>query len=192
MSKGYSLIEFLVVIGILVLALGSSLAFLTSSLKGSNKASISAETKQNGQAVLDSLEKQIRNASGAELVVTSPNYKHIRLPKQSATPGTSNYLHIKCFDTDSSVNGSIRVLESTNAAPGDGLFTTNTFITSTDPVSGVDIDNCAFDVDVGSAGVDSPPVVSLSFIVNQGVNAPSRQDFKANVQFQTTISLRKY
>jgi len=55
LSKGFTLIELLVVLGILVIGVGSTLLFLTSILRGTNQANVTAEVKQNGQAILDSL-----------------------------------------------------------------------------------------------------------------------------------------
>src|SRR3989304_9968988 len=87
--KGFTLIELLVVLGILAAAVGATLIFLTNVLKGTNQANVTAEVKQNGQAVLDSLEKQIRgaiNASGGD------SGKYINLTRDGLEP-----FHIKCF-----------------------------------------------------------------------------------------------
>ena len=49
LKSGYTLIEFLIVIGILSVSIGSILLLLTSVIKGSNQANIIAEVKQNGE-----------------------------------------------------------------------------------------------------------------------------------------------
>lgn len=173
------------VLGILSVAVGSSLVFLTSVIKGTNQANVTAEVKQNGQIVFDSLEKQVRNAVGAEVVSTN----FIKLIRSGQDP-----LYIKCFsDVPGVSNGWIgtRVIPEPTI-PMDADFTSLT--NNTDLVSGVDI-NCATSppgFDVIPASFTAPPVVAISFSVNQGINAPSRQDFLANAQFQTTISLRQY
>src|SRR3989344_764838 len=66
--RGFTLVELLVVLGILSATVGSTLLFLTSTLKGSNQASIVAEVKQNGQVTLDLLEREVRGANNAALV----------------------------------------------------------------------------------------------------------------------------
>lgn len=185
--KGYTLVEFLVVIGLLLTAVGVALVFLTSILKGSNQANITAEVKQNGQIVLDALERQIRNADSATVGAGIAG-KHIKLtlPKPS---GPSNALHIKCFNDSTAVgkssNGWIGIVASDLEDPGETLYAS---LTNLDAVSGVDVTKCNFNViaEIGQA----PPIVNLNFTVNQGVDAPSRQDFVANVFFATTISLR--
>ena len=189
--KGFTLLEFLVVIGLLSITIGSILLFLTSVLKGTNQANITSEVKQNGQVVLDTLESQIRNASDAvclnwagDLCSPADPKTYIKLIRQSADP-----LHIRCVNNDGE-NGRIEIAVSAVVL---GTIPSNfTSITSQDTVSGVDITNCSFTIVPSSGGVSGPPIVSMSFRVSQGVAAASRSDFLASVDFQTTISLRGY
>lgn len=181
-GRGFTLIELLVVIGILVVVVGSALLVLTAVLKGTNQANVTAEVKQNGQAVLDSLEKQIRNATVAEPVGSG---KYLKLTQAASDP-----VHIKCFGDGGGVkteNGWIGVVTSATT-PQDSAYISVT--NKNDTVSGVDIQNCSFTV--LALTTTSPSIVSLSFVVNQGVAAPSRVEFLANASFSTTISLRKY
>lgn len=197
LNFGFTLVEFLVVLGILVIAVASTLLFLTSVLKGSNQGNVVSEVKQNGQAVLDSLDRQIRNASDVQCKNTNvipdvvlcsdplADKKYLKLVRPGANP-----LHIKCLDPQVGVaNGWIGTVEAPASIENPTTFVT---ITNQDIISGVSISNCNFSVFPASAGVISPPIVSIRFDVNQGVKAPSRADFLANAQFQTTISLRKY
>lgn len=180
-KKGFTLIEFLVVLGLLSLTVGSTLLFLTSVLKGSNQANVVSETKQNGQFVLDSLERQIRNATGAANVGT--NNKHLVLTRLNALP-----LQVKCFDEVSGIsNGYIGTVEDSNTGVSDGSYSP---ITNIDTISGVSIQDCSMMVQPESSGGVSPPIVTISFKVQQGAKAPSRQDFLANLEFRTKISLR--
>ena len=190
---GFTLIEFLVVLGILAVTVGSTLLFLSSVLRGSNKVSVTTEVKQNGQAVLNSLEKQIRNAVDAQQV----DVDTIKLTRQDENP-----LYIKCFPHGAlgppyTYNGWLGSAVSASGIPGD-VYTS--FTSKEDTISGVDINchpsdppNCdGLKVISSSTGVSSPPIVSICFVASQGIDAPSRQDFQANVTFETTISLRKY
>src|SRR4030042_5951727 len=101
LKKGFTLLEFLVVLGILSITVGSTLLFLTSVLRGSNQANVTAEVKQNGQIVLNSLEKQIRNAIDAEQV-GDPALNTIKLIRQDDIP-----LYVTCLGFSPSQNGSI-------------------------------------------------------------------------------------
>lgn len=194
---GFTLIELLVVLGILTATVGATLLFLTSVLRGTNQANVTAEVKQNGQVVLDSLEKQIRGAldtrllSGADIPTGSSN-------AMAVTSATGGYLYVACFNSvTGSANGWIGTVSTSAAtAPSTGLYQP---LTNQDKIAGVDVvcDNpcpptCTFSVIAASEGTLSPPIVKVSFTVNQGVKAPSRQDFLANAKFGTTISLRKY
>lgn len=183
-KKGFTLIEFLVVLSILVIAVGSALLVLSAVLRGTNQLNVTAEVKQNGQAVLDNLDSQIRNASDA---ISDGSGKYIRLTRPNADP-----LNIKCFYDlhPKSQNGWIGTAITTAINPTELNYTPIT--NRNDLVSGVDINDCSFTVAASSPGSVSPPIVSISFVVSQAIGAPSRQDFVASVEFRTTISLRKY
>ncbi|HSX19239.1 MAG TPA: hypothetical protein VLE91_03845 [Candidatus Saccharimonadales bacterium] len=180
------MIEFLIVIGILVFAVGSSLLFLTSVLRGSNQSNVTAEVKQNGQAVLDSLDSQIRNGTDAVSAILGGTSSAARV-----TLSDGRYLYLGCIGAGSGTNGWIG---TKTALTTDPVPTSATLIsvTNTDAVSGVNITNCTFTVQPASTGAISPAVVMVAFVANQGISAPVRSDYNASAAFQTTISLRKY
>jgi len=70
-TRAFTLVEMLVVIGILSIAGVLVLAIFSSNLRGSNKAQILGSIKQNGQSVLESMTNAIRNADN--IVCTSLN-----------------------------------------------------------------------------------------------------------------------
>jgi len=191
-TSGFTLIEFLVVIGLLALTVGSALIFLTSLLKGSNQAKIIAETKQNGQVVLDSLERQIRNAKFAENHPMQPTKDHIVLTVPGSSSSSFEFLHIHCEDESLAVNGWIGIHEENSKDWYSEADTGYSLVTNFNPVSGVSVKDCDFNVISASEGTGAPPIVQLKFVMNQGAQAPSRVDFIANTEFQTTISLRDY
>lgn len=61
-KNGFTLIELIVVTGILLIVGGISSGLLFSILKGSFKAAVIKETKQNGEYALSVMERAIRNA----------------------------------------------------------------------------------------------------------------------------------
>src|SRR3972149_7132871 len=132
-SDGFTLIELLVVLGILVTAVGATLLFLTNVLKGTNQANVTAEVKQNGQAVLDLLEKQIRGAIAAVEIAPNGSSSGVNITK---TDGNS--LYIACFNSIASPpsNGWIGVAD---VPPGTDINTAYESITNRDTISGVDI-----------------------------------------------------
>lgn len=195
---GFTLVELLVVLGILSITVGASLMFLTSTLKGSNQANVISEVKQNGQVVLDSLDRQIRNAKDVQCVNSSaaivdcvtgsPSTKYLGLIMTNGNP-----LHIKCINDTAgggkTTDGWIGSVYSADVPSSDLQYSP---ITNQDTISGVDVVDCNFTVRSASPGSSDPAIVSIAFTINQGVAAPSRRDFMAGVVFQTTISLRKY
>lgn len=181
-KSGFTLIELLVVIGILSIAVSSILVFLNTTIKGVNQANVSAEVKQNGQMILDSLERQIRGAIDAEDLELSSDHRHLKLYRGGKIP-----LHVLCVPPGSA-NGWIGTIFSTNDSESPNNYVS---VTNKNTISGVSISACEFRV-YQSAGEAAPPIVSVSFDVEQGINAPQREDFKAKSKFQTTISLRGY
>ncbi len=190
-KRGFTLVELLVGLGLLALTTGSALLFLTSVFRGSNQAAVITEVKQNGQSVLDSLERQIRDASdarqmqGAELPLGAVNGAVLTLP------GVNRTLYAVCFATTPAANGWIGLANmQTGAAPS--LSDYKSLTNNANLIEGVDVSVCSFSVVMASAGSSSPAIVSLNFTINQGILAPSRRDFLSNAQFRTTISLRRY
>lgn len=192
-SSGFTLIELLVVVGILVIVAGTSILFLASILRGTNQANVTAEVKQNGQAVLDLLDRQIRGAAVASELV-SP-----QLPTEASnglvlTLADGNLLYVICVDSVGNANGYIATVTKT---PGAGVATFSDYqtVTNQHTANGVDIDCVTSPVKnftvIGGAG-GSPAIVRVFFEANQGKQAPSRQDFLAKAKFETTISLRRY
>ncbi len=186
---GFTLVEFLVVLGILSITVVSTLLFLTSILKGTNQANVTSEVKQNGQFVLDSLDRQVRNSvdSQGRTLISGNTYKELKLLRETEDP-----LYLKCnYSVAGTSNGYISSLVSENDPPT-GSYTS---ITNTDTTVGVNIVNCQFTVlsaKVSASGTAVPAVVTVEFTAQQAVLASTRQDFVASAPFRTTISLRQY
>ncbi len=188
---GYTLIEFLIVIGILGLSVGSVLLFLTTVIKSSNQANITSEVKQNAQSVIDNLQGQIRNATDVGLVTGG----YLAVNEDSAivlTQPNTQYLTIACFNSQGSSSGYIATATSSSPNPQTSGFSK---LTNDDPKSGVDI-NCSGGINghafTLNSGATSVKLVEINFVANQGKQAPSRVDFLANAEFKTTVSLRQY
>lgn len=186
-KSGFTLVELLVVLGILAVTVGVVLVFLTAVLKGTNQANITSELKQNGQVVLDSLERQIRNAKS---VTTGPaiggwiggSTSHVIL-----TLADNREMHLGCFNPPgtNTENGWIGVGRAPGTVVGDYTAATNR-----DLVAGVNVSSCV--ITVTNSSSSAPALVTLTFNLGQGIQAPSRKDYKASLEFKTTISLRKY
>ncbi|MEK7581337.1 MAG: prepilin-type N-terminal cleavage/methylation domain-containing protein [Patescibacteria group bacterium] len=202
LNAGYTLIEFLIVISILSLSVGSVLLLLTSVIKGANQANVTSEVKQNGQNVLDSLQTQIRGgtdvrvlASGELTSLSDASYDSVS--GVFVTLASDEKLTIVCFNTKvTDKNGWIGVAKGNASSSVPVSQSSFTSLTSQNPISGVDIictddtpGPATFQVNLPTSSVR---VIIINFTANQGKTAPSRADFLANAQFRTTISQRLY
>lgn len=206
LKAGYTLIEFLIVISILSLSVGSILLFLTSTLKGANQANVTAEVKQNGQSVLDNLQTQIRGSSSVQPLTGGYLFNYTDSTSTTNYVGSSGIwltlstgekLTVLCFNYSSgSLNNGWMGVAKKPGAPNDtpeSDYTKFQTLTNTNPLSGVDI-VCTSDTP-GPASFKvnaNNNLVIINFTANQGKQAPSRADFLANAKFQTTVGLRVY
>lgn len=99
-SLGFTLVEVIVVIAILSVVGVMVLTIFTRTLKGSNKSQIIATIKQNGQSVMENIDKTIRDADNA--ICRSNDGKTLVVLKNGIY---NRYIFIP---TTSSVNGYIQ------------------------------------------------------------------------------------
>lgn len=190
-QRAFTLIELLVVIAILGILTASTFVFLSNVLKSSNQAKIVSEIKQNGQTILDSIDRQVRNSASATILTPAPagSTSAIQLNLADGT-----YLFLVCFDSVASplTNGWIGIASSASASPPSSSAGYQA-LTNTDNSLGVDVDCSAqtFEVD-GALVAPYPQIITIAFTLNQGVGSTARADFLAGANFKTTISLRKY
>lgn len=185
--EGFTLIEFIVVLGILGFIVTSTVLFLNAVLRGANQTNITQEVKQNGQAILDSLDKQVRGSMAVSGIGSGPDYTTIELTRPNGDP-----LYIKCLIATATQNDRIGTAVSASGPPAsDSSYAS---ISNDNRVSGVEVTGCKFNITAASVAQGNmvPAVVKVSFTANQGLDAPYRQDFAASAPFVTTISLRTY
>jgi prepilin-type N-terminal cleavage/methylation domain-containing protein len=179
-NYAFTLIELLVVIVVLGILGVVGTDLFSSVIKGTNKANVIAEVKQNGQLAMDIIERNIREATTAENPpnpLPPPDYLTTGLILTTPS-GTVTFGFIpEC--TDKSCNGRITM----NTTP----------ITSTDTRTGVSIASVSYNISSPpSSSPSSPAVVKVTMTVNQAAQASTRNDFTADVTLTTTVSLRTY
>lgn len=167
-NKAFTLIEVLVVIGVLTVVAGLGASIFSSLLRSYNKAHIVNELEQNGNFVLSIMEQQIRNAidvrevtNGIEIVV-----------RDAGTTKQFVYVPDNC---SSGSNGYIRDSEGN-------------ILTGTNLISGVNITDASFVVN--DSGTDLPKTVDISLTISQACDAPDRLDYQAQAHMQTTVLVR--
>ncbi|TSC54476.1 MAG: Uncharacterized protein LiPW31_78 [Microgenomates group bacterium LiPW_31] len=168
-KSGFTLIEIIVVVGILgiIMVMGSNLFF--SILRGSTKTKILQLVKQNGDYAISVMGRMIRNArsvsgSGSAITIINPD---------------GNTTTFNCCGT--SPNFLI-------ASESGSLSCENARLTNDE----VKVDDCSnvFSIIAGEVGA-RPDVVTINFTLSQA-GATTRLEEQASINFQTTISLRNY
>ena len=164
-KNGFTLIEIIVVVGILgIIAVIGSGAFF-SILRGSTKTKTLQMVRQNGDYAISVMERMIRNAR----VLISPT-----------TDSTVTSITIKNPDggeTTFSCEGN----PATIASNGASLLSNE-----------VNVNDCndIFEVTVGQVGI-KPAVIKINFNLTQAGTA-IRPEEQALINFQTTVTLRNY
>lgn len=189
-SHGFTLVEILVVMAIVAIIGTILVAIFTNTLRGSNKSQILAVIKQNGQAVLENMDKTIR---GADNVVC---------PKQTGSPSDTlvivkNGLYTRFrIIAQSSANGFI---QQDSPSPGSDIklfidnvctdpLTSAVTLTDINDQSGVSVQSGSFTKNTQAGSKDS---VNVSFTLGPGTGLPATIKNQIDaVTFQTTVALR--
>jgi len=215
--NGFTLAEILVVMAIVGIVGMIMVVIFANTLRGSNKSQILAVIKQNGQAVLENMDKTIRNAdnvicptsdpSNTIVVVKDGIYTRYRIVRSGSTGvGTAP---VSCLG--SGANGCIAqdnpvkiVVLATGKLQTDAAFIIDVclsgslmprdatqpvrILTDTNPQSGVSVNTFSFTRSRQSGSKDN---ITVSFTLGPGVAAPSSIAGQIDpVTFQTTVQLR--
>lgn len=202
-KNGFTLVEILVAMAIIAIIGVIFVTIFANTLRGSNKSQVLAVLKQNGQAILENISKDIRNADSVICPKIIP-------PATSASSDTlviiknGLYTGFKIVAPSAGANGLIQQdspVQPTPPAAGSDIklfidnictdvwdpLATNS-LTDTNPQSGVSVSSGSFTRSQQAGYRDS---VTVSFTLSPGVLAPSIISSQIDpVVFQTTIGLR--
>ncbi len=178
-NRGFTLIEILVVVGILaIIAVISSNMFFTV-FKSSGKTKVLTKVKENGDYALSVMERLIRDS---EEVVTNTDNK--------ICESGMNYLKFKRAD------GSTIEFGCLEEGTANGRIASNSArLTSSE----VKVDSCSFDCSCPVAFPNCtsegtkfyPKTITIKFILSQ-IGATVRPEEEAIINFQTTVGTRNY
>lgn len=205
--KGFTLLEILVVIAIVAIVGTILVLIFTNTLRGSNKSQVLSVIKQNGQAVLENMDKAIRSsnnvvcpaiippgtsASSSNLVVENggiyTRYRFIN-PSSTANGLLQQDSPTKTIDLATGNLETESVFVNRVCNTSDLMSPTATAIlTDTNTQSGVSVENGSFTRNKSAGFRDQ---VTISFNLKPGVGAPSSIAGQIDpVSFQTTVQLR--
>jgi len=197
-KKGFTLVEILVVIAILSVLGVLILTIFTRTLRGSNKSQIIGKIKQNGQSVLEQMDKTVRNSDKVVCVISSnlvvvkngiyTRYRFIP-PTSSANgliqqdnPAKQNVQDSNppSEETDSEFKNRVCTI--------DDSMSEALIITDTNLQTGVSVENGLFTRDRSAGFLDQ---VTISFVLKPAVDVSQAVAGQIDpVSFQTTIQLR--
>ncbi len=184
MRNGYTLTEILVVVG-LIAVVGTILTqIFFQTLKGGNQAKVLAEIKQNGLSILETMDKNIRNADGIvcisdlgdALVINNQGVNtryRFNPPRPSDKPTSNGFIY---QDQGNNCDLIVPLTEPPLNAK---------LLTNFDAQEGISVLNGKFSLDIKYGFKD---VLTISFEIRPGEKAV----YKAidPVPFSTTIQLR--
>lgn len=212
-QQGFTLVEILTVVAVLAIIGTLFVIIFTRTLRGSNKSQIILSIKQNGQSVLESMDKTIRNSKDV-ICVSTPNntvvvknndgktntrYRFIP-PRNGGDP--RNGCMSPADDISKASNGCIVFDNPTQQIPSESdvkLFITRicnptdpmpqaNFLTDTNKQSGVSVKSGSFTRNIAPGSKD---LLTISFALSAGVEAPVSITGQIDpVTFQTTVELR--
>lgn len=204
--RGFTLAEMLVVIAIVAIVGTILVTIFNNTLLGSNKSQILSAIKQNGQSVLENMDKTIRNADNLVCVSESPNntivvvqkgvYTRYRIVLPAGTTGTAPPSCIGgekngCIVWDNPIP---QVTETTPLPfinrvcnPTDPMLLAQ-ILTDTNPQSGVLLESGSFTLSKLAGFKDA---VTIEFRLKPAARAPYAIAGQIDpVEFKTTIGLR--
>lgn len=185
-TKGFTIVEILVAIAVIALLGTIMVAIFISTLQGVNKSQILSAIKQNGQAVLESLDKNIRGAESVICPAGGPSDTLVFIKNNV-------YTRVKIIpEISSAANGKI-VRDYPAPSPGvvipcSDLPVNEVTLTDSNPQTGVSVFGGSFTLNQQAGSKDS---VTMEFSLRPGVGAqPVLRGQIDPVKFQTTIQLR--
>lgn len=193
-ESGYTLVEMLASI-VIIVAIGSVIAnVITSSLRGTNKVNVIESIRQSGNYILNQITKDVTYAQVFDGISTGINPEHNTvcpslLPSPSPAPAvteltikTAQGLVVK-YECSGSGPGSVlrRTITQTDGTVISGLFI--------DPSSSISLKSCSLSCDQYS-GV---PIIGVDFAI--GSKSPSNlaeNNSGSDTSFKTSITMRNY
>ncbi len=185
-SKGYTLVEMLAVIVVFAIIGGIISAIFASSLRGSNKANITNDIRQNGNYALAQMSRMINYAKsfdGISVDGSDGSYQDCYIEPAGAGTTTTTILNEYHYIKMTSFDGG-QIIFSCDAESDEIIASNGASLVNTDIVRA---ESCVFTCLQSSAA--SPPTIGISFILSQKDEGAFFEK-KAIIPFETSVTMR--
>lgn len=197
MKKGFTLVEMLVVLAVLSLVGVMVVTIFSRSLRGANKSQILSSIKQNGQTILENMDKTIRGADSLVCISENPGSTivieregiYIRYRFNIDETGKTNGAIRQDIASPSAQEADPRLFINRVCNPSDPMSSqTATVLSDTNSQTGVKIVAGSFARNKQAGFKD---VVTITFILGPALEAPQVIAGQIDpVTFQTTVQIR--
>lgn len=189
-TKGFTLVELVIVMALLITTGGIIVGILSSTWRGSNKTRTNSDLAQNGDYALSLMTNLVINSQ--KLISFTPTNTGVAISDCTSSPGAGKTFTVLGFDggattltcNDTSAPYTISSASAVFSAvpPAPTPFSTNSLLDT----SQVKVTNCSFVCSQQDAY--SPPRIDISFQLTQ----PSAiaGEGTSGVSFKTSITLR--
>jgi len=175
-NKGFTLIESLIVVGVIAIIIPALFALFFSHLRAQSKVYLLQQVKQNGDNALNVIETLIKENT---------------ISIHSGSPPTSG--NQVCTDASSTYSSTMYFLDRSgsyfNFAVASNKIASSSSVSSTVNLTSDKVAVTSFALSCAQGSSFSDPIVSVSFTVSQA-NSVNRPDESATLQYQTKMKLR--
>ena len=199
-QSGYTLIELLAVITIVVVVGVIVTGILISSLRGGSKSNVLDNVRQNGNDAITQMSKMIIYAqsfngmsdgtvdsNGNRVYITNCTQIISPSPSSSPTPTPTpkeyHYIKITSFDGGITVFG----CNGSNDIPSNTIASNGASMIDTTLETGVKVSSCSFTC--SQDGYGFPPTIGINFTLSQNTTS-SFAEKQAIIPFQTSVTIR--
>jgi type II secretory pathway pseudopilin PulG len=161
--RGFTLVELIIYIAILVVILVLAVSFLWMIVSGNIKEGFFQEVQQNGRFALTKITQEIKKATGiiSPSLAGSANFLSLRMADPNLNP--------TIFDVD---NGKLRIIQGSNPSY---YLTTDQVI-----VSNLQFTNLSYE--------NTPGAIQIDITIDH-LNPGGRMEYQASVNLKSTVSL---
>lgn len=181
-KNGFTLIELMVVMGIIAFTLPVMFALFFQTLQSQAKVLILQEVKRNGDTTLDIIEDLVKSRAYA-IYSDEGLTTEVCSTKTSSTTNTESS---SVYFQDSGGNEFHFALDGTKIASYSAVLDPNPYDLTNDKVVVT-----GFQISCNRTSTLSPPIVSISFSVSN-IAENTRQEQLATLDYRTKIKLRSY